>query len=73
MKTHLSELTLRSLDLTLNKIDINEAQLKNAKSLLNFYDTITKFLKYCNIRTVSKEENIIEDKIESIMRKVIKI
>ncbi len=35
------------------KIDIEDSQKKNAQSLLQFHDKLTKFLKYCDIRIVS--------------------
>ena len=35
------------------KIDVDESQKKNAQSLLQFHDKLTKFLKYCDIRIVS--------------------
>ena len=38
-----------------------------------FLDKLTKFLKYCNVRIVSEEDKKMEEKIERILKAVLKV
>ena len=56
-----------------DEIDEREAEKQNTKCLLNFYEKLTHFLKYQNIRILTKEERKLETKIEAMLSSILNV
>ena len=50
---HMKELNRRNEKVLMRELDEQEAGKQNAESLLAFYDSLVKFLNFCNIRILT--------------------
>jgi hypothetical protein len=55
-------------DLRKDDIEVEDAEKLNTVAILDFYEKLTKFLQYCNIRILTKAERKLESKIERILK-----
>ncbi len=70
---HFEELTERVKMVRRGELEKEQAEKLNADSLLTFHEKIINFLKYCNIRIVTRDERKTERKIERVLESIVKV
>ena len=70
---HHNELTITQKKVRKDEIDEREAEKQNTQCLLLFHEKLTNFLKYNNIRILTKEERKAETKMEVMLSTILNV
>jgi hypothetical protein len=73
VEKHHNELTATQKKVRKDEIDEREAEKQNTHCLILFHEKLTLFLKYNNIRILTKEERKAETKMEAMLSTILNV